>query len=92
MFVDNGEKVQVDNIGVVRIKLDSGFVFYLEDVVYVPSMRKNLISVTRLVKSNFTLNFDDFGCSIFRNKSSIRKASIVDGMFRLNCKETMQIN
>ncbi|CAL8990780.1 unnamed protein product, partial [Prunus brigantina] len=85
-------KVKVDNIGVVRIELDSSFVFHLEDVVYVPSMRKNLISVTRFVKSKFTLNFDDFGCSVFRNKSLIVKASIVDGMFRLNCKETMQIN
>ncbi|BFG24650.1 hypothetical protein CerSpe_109240 [Prunus speciosa] len=92
VFVGNGEKVQVDYIGVVRIELDSGFVFDLEDMVYVPSMRKNLISVTRLVKSKFTLNFDDFGCSIFRNKSLVGKASIVDGMFRLNYKETMQIN
>ncbi|XP_021817684.1 uncharacterized protein LOC110759855 [Prunus avium] len=80
VFVGNGDKVQVDYIGVVRIKLDSGFVFDLEDVVYVPSMRKNLISITRLVKSKFTLNFDDFGCSIFRNKSLVGKASIVDGL------------
>ncbi|CAL9015427.1 unnamed protein product [Prunus brigantina] len=92
VFVGNGEKVQVDFIGVVRIELIFGFVLELEDVVYVPTMRKNLISVARLVKSKFTLNFDDFGCSIFRNKELVGKANLVDGMFRLSCKTTMEIN
>ncbi|CAL8998533.1 unnamed protein product, partial [Prunus brigantina] len=55
------------------IKLEFGSVLELDEVVYVPSMKKSLISVTRLVKSKFT--------------------SLIDGMFRLNCKRTeMEIN
>ncbi|CAL9001182.1 unnamed protein product [Prunus brigantina] len=88
----NGDNLQVDFIVVVRIELNFGFILELEDVVYIPSVRKNLISVTRLVKSKFTLNFDDFVCSIFINKELVGKSSIVDGMFLLNCKETMEIN
>ncbi|KAI5339875.1 hypothetical protein L3X38_019148 [Prunus dulcis] len=93
VFVGNGEEVQVNYIGTVRIKLEFGFVLELDEVVYVPSMKKSLISVTRLVKSKFSLNFDGTGCSIFRNKDLVGKASLIDGMFRLNCKRTeMEIN
>ncbi|CAL2278114.1 unnamed protein product [Prunus armeniaca] len=93
VFVGNGEEVQVNYIGTVRIKLEFGFVLELDEVVYVPSMKKSLISVTRLVKSKFSLNFDGTGCSIFRNKVLVGKASLIDGMFRLNCKRTeMEIN
>ncbi|XP_020426485.1 uncharacterized protein LOC109950779 [Prunus persica] len=59
VFLGNGDKVQVDFIGVLRIELEFGFILDLEDVLYVPYIRKNLISVARLVKSKFTLNFDD---------------------------------
>ncbi|CAL8176141.1 unnamed protein product [Prunus armeniaca] len=60
VFVGNGVKAQVEFIGAVRIQLDSGFVLDLVDVVYVPSMTRNLISVARLVKSKLTLRFDEF--------------------------------
>ncbi|CAL9019296.1 unnamed protein product, partial [Prunus brigantina] len=74
VFVGNGEEVQVNYIGTIRIKLEFGFVLELDEVVYVPSMKKSLISVTRLVKSKFSLNFDGTGCSIFRNKDLVGKA------------------
>jgi len=61
VFVGNGVKVQVEFIRAVRIQLDSGFVLDLVDVVYVPSMTRNLISVAKLVKSKLTLSFDEFG-------------------------------
>ncbi|CAL8169129.1 unnamed protein product [Prunus armeniaca] len=48
VFVGNGVKVQVEFIGAVRIRLDSGFVLDLVDAVYVSSMTRNLISVVRL--------------------------------------------
>ncbi|KAI5347656.1 hypothetical protein L3X38_000543 [Prunus dulcis] len=88
VFVGNGEKVQVEFIGTVRIELDFGFILELDEVVYIPSMKKSLISVTRLVQSKFNLNFDGTGCSIFKNKELIGKARLVDGMFQLNCKRT----
>lgn len=51
-------------------------------MVYVPSMRKNLVSVSRLVESKFSLDFDDFFffCSIFRNNELVGKAILVDGI------------
>ncbi|CAL8136813.1 unnamed protein product [Prunus armeniaca] len=93
VFVGNGEKVQVEFIGAIRIELEFGFVLELDEVVYIPSMKKSLISISRLVKSKFKLNFVGTGCSIFENEELIGKARLIDGMFQLNCKRTeMEVN
>ncbi|KAI5319090.1 hypothetical protein L3X38_038798 [Prunus dulcis] len=86
VFVGNGERVRVDFVGLASLELESGFVLELVDVVYVPSMTRNLLSVSKLVKSNLQLEFDESGFSIFRNKSFIGNGLLIDGMFRLNSK------
>ncbi|KAI5326545.1 hypothetical protein L3X38_035619 [Prunus dulcis] len=48
VFVGNGEKVQVDYIGTIKIELDFGFVLELDEVVYVPSMKKSLCQLLDL--------------------------------------------
>jgi hypothetical protein len=50
--VINGVKAAVKTIGDPLLSLPDGFVLLLRDVLYVPFLRKNLISVSRL---------DDFG-------------------------------
>ncbi|CAL2241924.1 unnamed protein product [Prunus armeniaca] len=86
VFVGNGERVRVDFVGLASLELESGFILELVDVVYVPSMTRNLLSVSKLIKSNLQFEFDESGFSIFRNKSFIGKGLLIDGMFRLKCK------
>ena len=38
-------RVQVDFLGVVRLQLNTGNFLELQDVTYIPSMRRNLILV-----------------------------------------------
>ena len=52
VFVGNGERVKVDFVGLASLELESGFILELVDVIYVPSMTRNLLSVSKLVKSN----------------------------------------
>lgn len=70
VFVGNGIKVAVESIGFVKLKLSSGFVLELKDILYVPSMRKSLvISASKLVKSGFAFIGDDESVRIFhKNK------------------------
>lgn len=86
VFVGNGIKVAVELIGVVRLQLESGFYLDLEDVVYVPSMRRNLVSASKLVKSKFQFQVDDVGFSVFRNKELYGTGLLVDDLFRFNLK------
>ena len=87
VFVGNGERVKVEYIGLAKIVLESGFILELVDAVYIPSMKRDLISVSKLVKSNLQFEFDESGFSIFRNKVMIGNGFLNDGMFRLNCKK-----
>ncbi|KAK3000877.1 hypothetical protein RJ639_021107 [Escallonia herrerae] len=48
VLVGNEEKAQVEAVGILCLVLESGFNLDLVDTVYVPSMTRNLIFVSRL--------------------------------------------
>jgi hypothetical protein len=56
--VANGEEAKVEAIGELPLEISGDFTVYLHDVLYVPSMRKNLISVS-------CLDHDGFDCLFF---------------------------
>ena len=58
---NDGQVVLCDNfsytiagIGDIKIKFNTGFVYVLKEVRYIPELSRNLISVGRLEKDNFT--------------------------------------
>ena len=57
VYLGIGEKALVKFIGVVNLPLASGGVLVLNDVVYVPSLRRSLISVSKLDSSGFVFHF-----------------------------------
>ncbi|KAK2969137.1 hypothetical protein RJ640_013086 [Escallonia rubra] len=56
VLVGNGEKAQVKAVGTLHLVLESGFNLNLVDIVYVPSMTRNLISVFRLTLMDIHLS------------------------------------
>jgi hypothetical protein len=57
VYMGNGEKVLVEFIGVVNLPLASSGALVLDAVVYVPSLRRSLISVSKLDSSGFVFHF-----------------------------------
>ena len=49
IFVGEGTRVTVESIGRVKLKLSSGFVLELSNVLYVPAMRRSLIYASKLL-------------------------------------------
>ena len=45
--VTNGVETEAEAIGDLSLELDDGFRLQLSDILYVPSLRRNLISVRR---------------------------------------------
>ena len=65
----NGVEVEVEAIGDLSLELDDGFVLKLSDVLYVPSLHRNLISVSRLDDDGYDCHFGNVKCQImFNNK------------------------
>ena len=53
----------------ISLELDDGFVLQLSDVLYVPSLRRNLISISHLDDDGYDCHFDNGKCQIvFNNK------------------------
>ena len=88
VFVGEGTKVAVRVVRIVKLKLSSGFVLSLNDVLYVPKMRRNLISASKLVKSGFSFLGDDEYLRLFQKgclDSIIGTASFVENLWQLGC-------
>jgi hypothetical protein len=67
--VANGVEAAVKAIGYLHLSLPNGFVLLLRDVLYVSSLRRNFISVSRLDDQHIHCHFDDRQCVIqFDNK------------------------
>jgi len=82
--VGNGVNVGVENIGTASLKLSSGFELTLSNVVYVPSMRRNLISISVLDKCGFMFVFGNNEVKISCNSSLIGSGVLSDGLYLLN--------
>ena len=50
----NDDKALIEGIGTYALKLQENKVFFLEDCLYVPSIRRNLLSISCLEKLGFS--------------------------------------
>ena len=57
--VANRKEAAVKAIGSLSLELDNGFVLLLRDVLFVPSLKRNLISVSRLDDDKIHCHFGD---------------------------------
>ena len=67
IYVGNNSREEVLGIGTCKLVLDSGRSLLLEDVLYAPGIRRNLISVIALMSLGFRMLFEDNQFKIFMN-------------------------
>ncbi|KAK2979478.1 hypothetical protein RJ640_001362 [Escallonia rubra] len=80
VLVGNGEKAQVEAVRTLCLVLENGFNLDLVDTVYVPSMTRNLISVSRLDAYGYSFKFENKGFSHFLY-SRIIGSGLLEGNF-----------
>jgi len=59
----------------------------LKDVVYVPSMRRNLISVSVLDKCSYTFEFGNGKLVVYFNSIIVGSGVLYDGLYMLNLND-----
>ncbi|KAI4380252.1 hypothetical protein MLD38_006465 [Melastoma candidum] len=82
--VGNNAKAAVEFIGVVRLPLDLGFELVLENVLYIPTFRRNLISVHVLDKVGFSCLFQNGIMQLSLNSKVVGSATLSNGLYRLD--------
>jgi hypothetical protein len=68
--VANGREAKVEAVGILPLLLHGGFTLNLNDVLNVPSLRRNLISVA-------SLEDDGYGCLFRNNKCTIKFDDVI---------------
>ena len=85
--VANGEEAEVEAIADFHLELHNDFVLHLKDVLYVPSLQRNLISMSKLDDDLITCHFGDGKCEIHFNKECVGLAFRQDKLYLLSLSE-----
>ncbi|KAK3016018.1 hypothetical protein RJ639_007337 [Escallonia herrerae] len=65
----NGKFVKVEGKGEIDVRTKKGSSKFITDVLYVPSLSQNLLSVGQLNQKGYKLNFDENCCMIIDKKN-----------------------
>ena len=87
--VANGIEAEVEAIGELPIKLHDGFTLRLRDVLFVPSLSRNLISVSCLTDDGFQCLFGKEQCLIKFNKVCVGLAIRQDKLYMLSLHDNV---
>lgn len=89
--VANGEGIDSVGIGNVSINTTQGVINNISDVVLVPELKTNLISVKKAVEKGYCVVFDKTGCNLYNSDQfsfkgeSILHGSERGGLYTLDC-------
>jgi hypothetical protein len=89
--VANGEDADVEAIGELPLEISNGFTLYLHDVLYVPSTRRNLISISCLDDDGFDCLFGKKQCLIKFNNEVVGRAFRHDKLYLLSIKDPINV-
>ena len=59
VYIEDNSRIEVDSTGTCKISMQNGHHLYLIDVLDIPYMRRNLISISCLLHFGYQLNFYD---------------------------------
>jgi hypothetical protein len=85
----NGVQADVEAVGDVPLELADGFIVLLRDVLFVPSLQRNLISVSCLDNDGFDYHFGDGKCKIQCNNECVGLAFQKQDLYLLSLYENV---
>jgi hypothetical protein len=87
--VVDGKEACEEAIGSIVLHLHSCFKLHLNNVLYVPSLKRNLISVRLFDIGGFSCNFGNMKCLIKYNDEDVGLAYLQDKLYLLTLYESV---
>ncbi|GKD46042.1 putative RNA-directed DNA polymerase [Tanacetum coccineum] len=81
--VGDGYERHVEAVGTLKLILKSGFIMYLKDTLYVPSITRNLISVPKLLLHDYEFMFGYYGLKLYFNSRRVGTGSLENILIKL---------
>ena len=91
MSLDNGDKVQVEQIEVISLYLSNGHILELKNVIFVSSMKRNLISIVCLDQDWYFCYFGNNDFKLFYDSSIVEIGTLSDGLYKINLTLLLKI-
>ena len=82
----------MEAVGTLQLELHGGFTLHLLDVLYVPSIQRNLISVSKLDRDGFLCTFGNNRCVIRCDGDLICYAPLHDELYLLSLSNISVMN
>ena len=73
IFMGNDDKALIEGIGNYVLKLQDNKVFFLKDYLYIPSIRRNLLSISCLEKLSFSFFFGNRKFIMYKDDKIVLK-------------------
>ncbi|RVW98285.1 Retrovirus-related Pol polyprotein from transposon TNT 1-94 [Vitis vinifera] len=94
IFLGDGTEVAVLAVGNIALNFKNNRTLILKNVLYVPSIRRNLISVSSLSKNGYSVCFNEFydGSVVIKfREQMICSGSLIDGLYILKVTPELQL-
>ena len=75
-------------VGMMQLHLPSGFVLELSNCYFIPSLSRNILSPSCLMKDGYSFASENNGYAISKNNKFVAFVSIVNGLFVLNLDDS----
>ena len=79
--VGNNARVAALAVRTMQLHLSSGFILELNNCYFVPSLSRNIVSPSCLMKDGYSFASENNGCVISKNNMFMALASIKNGLF-----------
>jgi hypothetical protein len=89
--VTNGVEAEVEAIGELPLELNNGFMLHLHNVLYVPSLSRNLIYVSCLDDDGYDCQFGNRQCLILFDNKVVGLAFRQDKLYMLSMHENVNV-
>jgi hypothetical protein len=89
--VANCEEAEVESIGELPLEISNDFTLYLHDVLYMRSMRRNLIFISCLDDDGLDCLFGKRQCLITFNNEVVDRAFRNDKLYLLSIKDSINV-
>ena len=83
VFIGNQVKAPIEAIGNYRLILDTGHHLDLFQTLYVPSVSRDLVSLSKLDTTGHSFKFGNECFSLFKHKHFIGFGVLYDGLYKL---------
>ena len=84
MYMGDSSRAKVDIMGIIKLKLAIGYVLELQEIFYVPSIRRNLLFIFLLDSQGYIFLFGNNKVEMYKDGKVVGFGTLCDNLYRLD--------